>query len=72
MTPQEMRDQAEAAGDGNVYLSIPEPPNHNGYRVRLFRSHGPYAYVICGARNRLTVYVNAKRLIEFLDRPSGR
>jgi hypothetical protein len=59
-------DDAIASKSSNVYLSIPEPPHHNGYRVRLFGTFGPYATVISGTRGRLNVWVNAKRLKAFI------
>ncbi len=53
--------------DDRLLLSMPEPDKHNGYRVRLFRNRGPYAIIVNGVRGRLTVYVSARRVRDFLN-----
>ena len=56
----------DSVGD-RMYLSMTEPEKHNGYRVRLFRKRGPYAVILNGARGRLTVYVSARRVRDYLN-----
>jgi hypothetical protein len=52
--------------DDQLFLSMPEPQRHNGCRVRLFRRRGPYAVIVSGVRGRLTVYVSARRVRDYL------
>ena len=61
--PEALKDSV----DDLLSLTIPEPKSHNGYRVRLFKSRGPYATVICGSRGRLTVKISARRLLDYLN-----
>lgn len=53
--------------DDRLLLSIPEPSRHNGYRVRVFAGDGPLATIINGKGGRLTVYVSARRVLDYLS-----
>jgi hypothetical protein len=53
--------------DDRLLLSISEPKTHNGYRVRLFQTRGPYAVIINGKCGKLTVHASARRVREFLN-----
>ena len=66
-TIEEHPDAAPNSIDDLIILSIPEPKRHNGYRVRLFGSTGPYATIINGSRDKLTVRVSARELLLCLD-----
>lgn len=62
-SPDAERDSME----DRLVLTMPEPERHNGYRVRLFGNRGPYAVILNGRGNRLTVYVSARRIRDYLD-----
>ena len=71
MDVSELMDMASKAiddGRSHIRLNIPEPANHNGYRVRLMQSHGPMCNVLSGARGRLNVSVKASTLLKWLVR----
>ena len=53
--------------DDRLLLSMPEPEKHSGGRVRLFRSRGPMATILNGRDGRLTVYVSARRVKDYLS-----
>lgn len=63
----ESPDSATDSVDDRLLLTMPEPKHHNGYRVRLFGKRGPYAVILNGRNDKLTVHVSARRVKDYLD-----